>query len=192
MNEHLDLSAGPIKRIFIDPKLLRSGQHAWTIQTEEGRVVAAALEAGIWRGVYSSAPLFTDGPNCWLETERKWTPPADAEVFAWPVPIRGKGADRIPLGDGVIKRVHVDRHRLRQSAPSWTVRTIDGIVRASHFDLDDGLVGVQSRNPLFHGGPRAWLEATCEIIVHPKDRIHQAVFPKRLSPTEVPTGAPRR
>lgn len=188
MSDHLDLGAGILKRIYIDPQRLRAGDHAWTIATEAGRVVAAALQIGPWAGVYSREPLFTGGPNCWLETTEDALDldAMDAEVIVWPVPLRGPGSQEIEVGAGVTKRVHVDRHRLRVSDPAWTVRTDQGLLITEGLDLADGAAGVQSRTPLFHGGPKAWVEATCAVEVVPENRIHQSIFPQRLSPLEVP------
>lgn len=183
---HLDLSADVGKKIYIDPTRLRKGEHAWTISTDDGRVVAAALQVGIWSGVYSKHPLFNNGPNCWLETTDEWEAPEGAELVVWPVPITGPASTDIDLSDGVMKRVHVDRNLLRRNAAAWTVRTAEGLVISEGLVLGEGIVGVQSRRALFPGGPHAWLEVTAEVVVDAGDRIHQAVFPKALSPTEVP------
>jgi len=186
MSDVLDLSAGISKKIFIDPKRLRKGEHAWTISTEQGEVVAASLRLGIWEGVYSKTPLFSGGPNCWIETRDEYVPEPDATMIAWPVPIRGQGVTKIDLSAGILKRVHVDRHKLRETLPAWAMRTDEGLLLSDGLPLGEGIEGVQSRQSLFPGGPKAWIAATAEIIVEPEERIHQKIFPIRLSPTEVP------
>lgn len=181
----VDLWAGILKRIYIDPVKLRKGEHAWTLRTEQGTVVASALSCGGWDGIYSREPLFPDGPNCWLESDIEFNPQPGVEVTRWPVPLKGPAATDLDLSAGVRKRVHVNRHLAKVFKPAWTMRTDAGTVVADCFELADGLRGVQSRQPLFPRGPTTWIEAEAEVVVEAEHRIHQTVLPE-MGPMDVP------